>query len=101
MDFLPHLDGFLDDTAEVREQIVKAIRDYRPQVVFTHDPVWPYPSYTVHRDHQVAGRVTLDAAYPMARDRLYFPEHEEAGFLSHKVREVWLFVQGGCVRPGR
>jgi LmbE family N-acetylglucosaminyl deacetylase len=33
----------------------------------------------------------LDAAYPLARDRLSFPEHECMGLAPHAVREVWLF----------
>lgn len=89
--FLDHEDGFLEDTPDLRRELVRAIRELRPEVVFTHDPVHPYPAYTVHRDHRVAGRVTLDAVYPAARDRLYFPEHETEGLWPHKVREVWLF----------
>lgn len=89
--FLDHEDGFLEDTPRLREQIVRALRMLRPDVVFTHDPVHPYPPYTVHRDHRAAGRAALDAVYPAARDRLYYPEHEAQGLRPHKVSEVWLF----------
>ncbi len=46
----------------------------------------------MHRDHRVAGRAALDAAYPLARDHLSFPEHEAAGLTPHAVRALWLFA---------
>jgi len=33
----------------------------------------------------------LDAAYPLARDRLSYPEHAARGLAPHRVREAWLF----------
>jgi LmbE family N-acetylglucosaminyl deacetylase len=91
VEFLGYPDGFLEDTPQFREEMTRVIRSVRPDVLFTHDPVHPYPPYTAHRDHRVAGRSALDAVYPMARDRLYFPEHEAQGLRPHKVREVWLY----------
>lgn len=91
VEFLDYEDGCMEDTREFRERLVRTVRKIRPEVVFTHDPVHPYPEYTVHRDHRVAGRAVLDCVYPLARDRLSFPEHEREGLAVHKVREVWLF----------
>jgi hypothetical protein len=34
----------------------------------------------------------LDAVYPLARDRLAFPELEADGLLPHAVKAVWLFA---------
>lgn len=86
--FLRHPDGFLEDTPEFRGEVVRMIRKYRPYLVLTSDP---YRSYLWHRDHRVAGRVVLDAVYPYARDRLFYPEHEAEGLKPHKVREVYLW----------
>jgi LmbE family N-acetylglucosaminyl deacetylase len=61
-------------------------------VLFTHDPEHPWPPYLTHRDHRVVGRAALDAVYPLARDRLAFPEHERLGLAPHAVRAVWLFA---------
>ena len=36
----------------------------------------------------MAGQVTLDAAFPYARDRLHFPEHYEEGLEPHKVKHI-------------
>ena len=90
--FLRYPDGEVEDTRALRGAIVRAIRRWRPAVLFTHDPEHPYPPYLTHRDHRVVGRASLDAAYPLARDRLSFPEHEREGLAPHAVREIWLFA---------
>jgi LmbE family N-acetylglucosaminyl deacetylase len=90
--FLDGKDGELQDTSYFRGQVVHLIRDFRPVVVFTHDPDHPYPPYLAHRDHRVVGRVVLDAVYPAARDHLYFPEQITAGLETHRVSSVWLFA---------
>ena len=90
--FLRFPDGGLEDSADLRGQIVREMRRHRPRLLMTHDPVHPWPPYTAHRDHRVAGRVALDAAYPYARDPLFFPEQlMDEGLQPHAVPEVWLF----------
>jgi LmbE family N-acetylglucosaminyl deacetylase len=89
--FLRHPDGEVEDTRALRADLVAQVRRWRPDALFTHDPERPWPPYLTHRDHRVVGRATLDAVYPLARDRLTFPEHEGAGLAPHTVREVWLF----------
>jgi LmbE family N-acetylglucosaminyl deacetylase len=90
--FLRLPDGGLEDDVHLRGLLVREIRRYRPALLLTHDPVHPWPPYTTHRDHRIAGRVALDAAYPYARDPLHFPEHlRDDGLQPHSVPEVWLF----------
>jgi len=85
-------DGELEDDMTLRGLLVRAIRRVRPDLLLTHDPVTPWPPYTTHRDHRIAGRVALDAAYPYARDPLHFPEHlRDEGLRPHSVPEAWLF----------
>lgn len=81
----------MEDTRALRADLVAWVRRWRPEVLFTHDPEHPYPPYLTHRDHRVVGRAALDAVYPLARDRLAFPEHEQVGLAPHAVRAVWLF----------
>lgn len=92
--FLRHRDGEVEDTIELRRQLVEIVRMVRPAVIFTFDPVHPLPPYTSHRDHRLVGRVTLDVVYPLARDPLNFPEQLKDGLEPHKTHEVWLFASG-------
>ncbi len=90
--FLRLPDGGLEDDAHLRGLLVREIRRHRPDLLLTHDPVHPWPPYTAHRDHRVAGRVALDAAYPYARDPLHYPEHLRVeGLQPHTTPEAWLF----------
>lgn len=92
VEFLGYPDGDVENTRDLREQIVKAIRRWKPDILFTFDPEHPYPPYISHPDHRAIGRATLDAIYPLARDALTFPEHAQMGLEPHKVRQIWLFA---------
>jgi LmbE family N-acetylglucosaminyl deacetylase len=83
--FLENQDQGLEDTPDFRKQIVRMIRRYRPETVVTADP---YRRYIWHRDHRIAGQVTIDAVFPYARDHLSFPELLEEGLQPHKVKEM-------------
>jgi len=85
---LGYPDGGLEDSRELRADLVRAIRAHRPHTVFAHDP-FRIRSFQ-HRDHRMAGIVTTDAVYPFARDHLHFPEQvTDEGLEPHKVRELW------------
>lgn len=87
--FLEHPDGGLQDTPEFREELVRLIRQHRPDTVFTMDP---YRHYQLHRDHRVVGLVALDAVFPYARDPLHHVAlFRDEGLEPHKVKEVYLF----------
>lgn len=86
--FLRYPDQGLEDTPGFRKDIVRTIRQFKPDTVATCDP---YRRYVSHRDHRITGQVTLDAVYPTARDLLAFPDLVEQGFLPHKVKEVFLW----------
>lgn len=85
--FLGYPDGFTADEHELRGQIVRLIRLYRPDVVITWDA---FRRGFNHRDHRNIGTVTADAIYPLVRDRLFYPRDEEDGIESHQVNEVLL-----------
>ena len=90
--FLREPDGAVENTAPLRGALVKWVRCWRPEALFTHDPEYPDPPYLSHRDHRVVGRAALDAVYPLARDRLAFPQLEIACLPPHAVHRVWLFA---------
>lgn len=96
--FLKHTDTELVVDLKLKEEVVRFIRKLRPNIVITMDPTFYYVPYLSfygfgfvnHSDHRAAGLATLDACFPMARDRLTFPEHEKQGLKSHKVEELLL-----------
>jgi LmbE family N-acetylglucosaminyl deacetylase len=87
--FLRHPDQSLEDTPEFRKELVRLIRMYRPETVVTADP---HRRYIWHRDHRITGRVTLDAVFPFARDRLSYPDLLAEGLQPHYVRDVLLWA---------
>jgi len=86
--FLRHPDQELEETREFRREIVRLIRSFQPETVVTADP---YRRYLWHRDHRIAGQVTLDAVFPYARDHLSYPDLIKEGLYPHKVKEVLLW----------
>ncbi len=98
VEFLGYPDGYLQPTLDLRRDLTRVIRKYRPHSVITFDPTNRFLSdtYINHPDHRVAGDVTLDAIFPSARDRLTFPELLVDGYEPWKVRQVWL---GAAAEP--
>jgi LmbE family N-acetylglucosaminyl deacetylase len=90
--FLNYHDGELVNSPEVRRDIVREIRRFQPAVVVTADPTTYFRMnvYINHSDHRAAGAATLDAVFPAAGNRMYFPELLREGFAPHPVKEVWL-----------
>ncbi len=91
--FLGYPDGYLEPDLKLRREITRVIRQDRPDILVTCDPTTQYfgDFYINHADHRAAGQAALDAAYPAARDHLYFPElWLEEKLEPHIVREVWI-----------
>lgn len=90
--FMGYADGYLQPTLELRRDLARLIRAYRPQVVICFDPTNRFfgDNYINHPDHRASGDAALDAIFPSARDRLTFPELLADGLEPHKVREVWM-----------
>ena len=90
--FLGQPDGELRNTFELQEMLVRLIRTYKPDVLVTHDPTARIVDnvYLNHNDHRVVGDAVLDSVFPLARDRLNFPEHEKEGLEPHKVLDIFL-----------
>jgi LmbE family N-acetylglucosaminyl deacetylase len=91
--FLPYEDGYLMPDLGLRKEVVRVIRQVRPDIVVTCDPTnfFPGANYINHSDHRVAGQVTLDAVFPAARSALYFPDlYEQEGLEPHKVQQVYI-----------
>src|SRR3984957_5096052 len=69
-------DGDVNNTSELREQLVGLVRRLRPDVVLGPDPTATFfgEVYVNHRDHRETGWALLAAVPPAAAMPLYFPE---------------------------
>ena len=85
-------DGELENTAEIRAEVVRAIRELRPSTVVSCDPTaWFFEDrYYNHSDHRTAGVIALDAVFPGAGNPHFFSDHLAEGLEPHSVTDVWL-----------
>ena len=90
--FLGYEDAMLEPSLDLRRDISREIRRYRPDLIICQNPVRTLVGrgYIGHPDHFAAGEATLAAVYPTARDRLTFPQLLAEGLEPHKVRELWI-----------
>ncbi len=89
--FLGYDDGFLQPTLELRKDLVRQIRKFKPTVVVCGDPTFYYSdTYINHPDHRAAAVAVLEAVFPAAEMPLVFPELGEEGLQPHKTNFVYI-----------
>ncbi len=95
---LDHPDGELDDDHALRLELVRIVREIRPDVVCCPDPTAVFfgDGYFNHRDHRITGWAALDAVAPAAGNPHYFPELRAEGLDVHSVSAVYL---SGTLEP--
>lgn len=92
----PVLLGFPDmelDTLRpgvLREQFTRAIRRYRPDIIFAHDP---YALFEPHPDHRAVAWAAYEAAN-CSRLPLVYPQHLAEGLEPHFARDKYFFGSG-------
>jgi len=83
-------DGYLVPDLDLRREIVRVIRKFKPDILVTCDPQNLFATYGInHPDHRAAGQVVLDAVFPAAGNKEYFPELITEGYQPHMPNEVW------------
>jgi LmbE family N-acetylglucosaminyl deacetylase len=90
---LGYPDGYLTPSLDLRRDITRQIRRFRPDLVITQNPQrrLDHNPFIGHPDHLATGEATLASVYPAARDRLNFPElWTDEGLEPWKVRQVLL-----------
>jgi LmbE family N-acetylglucosaminyl deacetylase len=95
--FLEHEDGFLVPNIDLRREVVRAIRQIKPDILVTCDPTHLFAGdyYINHPDHRYAGQAVLDAVFPAASNPFFFPELiKEENLQPHRPREVWVTLTG-------
>ncbi|MGH8977704.1 MAG: PIG-L deacetylase family protein [Acidimicrobiia bacterium] len=89
---LEFADGELQDDVDLRRELVRSVRELRPDAVLCPDPTSVFfgEGYVNHRDHRITGWATLDAVSPASGNPHYFPELHAAGLEVHQPRAVYL-----------
>jgi LmbE family N-acetylglucosaminyl deacetylase len=90
--FLRYPDGELVASLQLRKDLTRLIRQYKPDVVMTGDPSgWFYGNgYINHPDHRAAAEAATYAVFPSAGTRLIFPDLLEAGYEPHDVKRLYI-----------
>lgn len=94
VDFLHRPDGALENDLALREQLVRIIRQFKPDAVVCMDPtvVIHDGGFIQHIDHRQAAIAAVDAVYPAARNALAFPHLViDEGLEPHNVDILYLF----------
>jgi LmbE family N-acetylglucosaminyl deacetylase len=92
--FLHFPDGELEPSLNLRRELTRLIRRFKPEVVVTGDPqgVFYGNGYINHPDHRAAAQAALYAVFPSAETRLIFTDLLAEGYEPHKVKR--LFIHG-------
>jgi LmbE family N-acetylglucosaminyl deacetylase len=94
VDFLHRPDGALENDLALREQLVRIIRQFKPDAVMSMDPtvVIHDRGWIQHVDHRMAAMAAVDAVYPAARNALAFPNLViDERLEPHTVKDLYLF----------
>jgi LmbE family N-acetylglucosaminyl deacetylase len=89
-------DGELEASVENIGKIVWHIRDFKPDLIITHNPHEVINTFSAkegvrwvnHRDHRNTGLIVTDAMYPYSRDKNFFPEQLTAGLSGHELSSI-------------
>jgi LmbE family N-acetylglucosaminyl deacetylase len=89
--WLGYPDGRLTVSLDLRRDIARVIRRFRPGRVVCQSPERDWGRlFASHPDHLAAGEATVCAVYPDARNPFAFPELAREGLAAHVVDEVWV-----------
>ena len=91
--FLGYPDGRLTPSIELRRDISRQIRLFRPERLVCQSPerLWDRIGAS-HPDHLAAGEASVCAVYPDARNPFAHPELLEEGLEPYSVAEMWLMA---------
>ncbi len=87
-------DGWLEPTFELQREIVRVIRQVRPQRMLIPSPerYWDRIGAS-HPDHMAVGEAAIRAIYPAARNPFAWPELvADEGLEPWSVPEVWIMA---------
>ncbi|MDF9748829.1 PIG-L deacetylase family protein [Arthrobacter sp. ES3-54] len=91
--YLHQRDGYLEPSHEVMREVVRLIRQLKPDVVVSMHPErnWNRIQKS-HPDHLVVGEAVTRAVYPALENPFAYPELAESGLEAYKLPWLWLFA---------
>ncbi len=94
--FLGYHDGLVEATLSLRKELVRLIRQYKPNAVVCFDPTDFFISetYINHPDHRAVGKAAVEAVFPASEMHLLYPELEAEGLTPHKPNYVYVTSSG-------
>lgn len=91
--FLGYPDGQLAPTIELRRDLSRVVRQWKPDRLICQSPERNWDRIGAsHPDHLAAGEAAVCAAYPDARNPFAHPELLEEGLEPYSVAELWLMA---------
>lgn len=90
--FLNQPDGLLESTLALRKEVVRVIRQHKPEAVVCGDPrrYFSGDTYINHPDHRAGARLAVEAVFPAAEMNLLYPDLAAEGLEGHKVKVVYV-----------
>jgi LmbE family N-acetylglucosaminyl deacetylase len=90
--FLRYPDGELEATLQLRKELTRLVRRFKPDTVLTGNPeAWFYgDEYLNHPDHRAAAQAACEAVFPSAGSRLMFADLLPAGYEPHEVKRLYV-----------
>lgn len=87
-----HRDGWLQPTYELQRQLVRVIRQVRPdRMIIPSAERWYERIGASHPDHLAAGEAAIRAIYPAAENQFAWPELiDDEGLHPFRVNEFWV-----------
>jgi LmbE family N-acetylglucosaminyl deacetylase len=90
--FLGWAEGTIAQSPQARAELVRVIRQVRPQRLMTWSPEWAWDRFrtSCHVDHRTTGELALTATYPDAGNPFAHPHLLDEHLEPWTVAEIWL-----------
>lgn len=93
--WLGYKDGYVEYTLDLRRDIARVFRRYRPHRFMVMDPTPTIDDFINHPDHRAIGQASLDVSMTAGTTPGHFPELLEEGLEPWRgLRELWIAGPG-------
>jgi len=96
--FLGIRDGYVELTLDLRRDLTREVRRFRPDLLVAPDPLRFWDDrrmYINHSDHRTVGQACMAVVNPDSSTRPMFPELLDEGFEPHEIPYLWIPMFSG------